>query len=125
MRFHNIGLSFLALVIATASIPITFSLSTSPGELRVLAQTPEAQKAQADSLLDQGIEQAQKSQFQAALLSYEQALQIYREIKDRALEGSVLRNLGNAYQSLGDYQKAIDFHQQSLAIRQTNRRSRP
>jgi CHAT domain-containing protein len=28
----------------------------------------------------------------------------------------VLGNLGNAYDSLGDYQKAIDFHQQSLAI---------
>jgi CHAT domain-containing protein/Flp pilus assembly protein TadD len=116
MRYPNIGLSFLALVIATASTPITFSLSTSSGELRVVAQTPEARKAQADRLLEQGNQQYQKGEFKAALLSWEQALQIYRKIGDRALEGRALGNLGLAYGSLGDYQKAIDFYQQGLAI---------
>ena len=32
--------------------------------------------------------------------------------------GSALINLGNAYNSLGEYQQAIDFHQQFLAIAQ-------
>ncbi|MBD2359424.1 hypothetical protein H6G41_33435 [Tolypothrix sp. FACHB-123] len=49
MRVPNLGLSFLALVIATASTPITFSFSAAPGELRVLAQTPQARKDEADS----------------------------------------------------------------------------
>jgi CHAT domain-containing protein/tetratricopeptide (TPR) repeat protein len=116
MRFPNIGLSFLALVIATASTPITFSLSSSPGELQVMAQTPTDRKPEADRLLIQGYQQLQKGEFKAALLAYEQALQIYREIGNRADEGIVLGEMGIAYAYLGDYQKAIEFFQQGLAI---------
>ncbi|MBD2213053.1 CHAT domain-containing protein [Nostoc linckia FACHB-104] len=39
-----------------------------------------------------------------------------REVKDRNGEGTALVNLGNTYDSLGDYPKAIDYYQQSLAI---------
>ncbi|MEO0966756.1 MAG: tetratricopeptide repeat protein, partial [Cyanobacteria bacterium J06639_18] len=74
------------------------------------------QKAEADRLLNQGIELYQKSQFKAALQSWEQALQIYREIKDRDGEGDILGNLGNVYLSLGEYKKAIELFQQALAI---------
>ncbi|MBD2354933.1 tetratricopeptide repeat protein [Tolypothrix sp. FACHB-123] len=115
MRFHKIALSFLALVIATTSTPITFSPGT-PGELRVLAQTPQARKAEADRLLEQGNQQFQTSQFEAALQSWQQALIIYREIKDRQGESWALGNLGNAYHALGDYPKAIEYLQQTLAI---------
>ncbi|BAY81485.1 TPR repeat-containing protein [Calothrix parasitica NIES-267] len=48
--------------------------------------------------------------------SWEQALKIYREIKDRQGEGDALGNLGIAYFSFGNYSKAIDYHQQHLAI---------
>jgi CHAT domain-containing protein/Tfp pilus assembly protein PilF len=44
-------------------------------------------------------------------------LQIYREIKDRKGESNSLNNLGLAYKSLGQYQKAIDYHTQSLTIK--------
>ncbi|BAY24046.1 TPR repeat-containing protein [Calothrix sp. NIES-2100] len=115
MRFHKIALSFLALVIATASTPITFS-PESPGELQVLAQTPQARKAEADRLFNQGSQQFDTSQFEAALRSWQQALIIYREIKNRQGEGAALGNLGLAYDALGDYPKAIDYHQQFLAI---------
>ena len=74
------------------------------------------QKQEADRLLQQGIQQAQTSNFREALQSWEQALQIYREIKDRQGEANALGNLGIAYDSLGQYQKAIEYHQQSLAI---------
>ncbi|MDF5726288.1 MAG: CHAT domain-containing protein, partial [Rhizonema sp. PD37] len=37
-------------------------------------------------------------------------------IKDRQGEGKALGNLGNAYQNLGDYPKAIEYLQQWLAI---------
>ncbi|MCL1466340.1 CHAT domain-containing protein [Argonema galeatum] len=73
-------------------------------------------KAEADRLLNLGIEQYNKSQFRAALQSWQQALTIYREIGDRQGEANSLGNLGNAYDSLGQYQVAIDYHQQSLAI---------
>lgn len=66
-------------------------------------------KAEADRFLNQGNKQYQTSQFEAALQSCQQALIIYREIKDRKGEGNALGDLGNAYYSLGDYAKAIDY----------------
>lgn len=102
MSLHRIAVVFLTLHIATVSTPTTL-IPLSPGGLRVLAQTPDAQKAEADRLLQQGIEQFQTSQFDAALQSCQQALKIYREIKNRQGEGNALNNLGLAYFNLGDY----------------------
>jgi CHAT domain-containing protein len=73
-------------------------------------------KAEADRLLQQGIKQYETSQFEAAFKSWEEALIIYREIKDRKGEGNALGNLGIAYRALGKYVKAIEYHEQSLAI---------
>ncbi|WP_204150468.1 tetratricopeptide repeat protein, partial [Leptolyngbya sp. CCY15150] len=39
-----------------------------------------------------------------------------REIGDRQGEGNTLGNLGIAYNSLGQYERAIEFHQQYLTI---------
>jgi tetratricopeptide (TPR) repeat protein len=65
--------------------------------------------AEADRLLQLGIEQVRASQFREALESWEQALEIYREPvvheafpqESRAGEGAALGNLGIAYRSLG------------------------
>ncbi len=43
-------------------------------------------------------------------------MEIDREIGDRRGEAISLGNLGNAYYSLGQYQQAIEFQQQSLEI---------
>ena len=82
----------------------------------VMAQTVEEEKKEADRLLQQGIQQYQVSQFEAALQSWQQSLKLYREIKDRLGEGQSLGNLGLAYLSLGNYPKAIEYQEQSLAI---------
>jgi Flp pilus assembly protein TadD len=68
-----------------------------PGGLPVVAQTVDQRKAEADRLLQQGIQQFQTSQFEAAFQSWQQALQLYRAIKDRRGEGYALGGLGNAY----------------------------
>ena len=103
----------LLVVLSTAFVPnLPMVLMTS----QVLAQTVDARKAEAGRLLQQGIEQAQTSHLTAALQSWQQALQIYRETKDPLGESAALRNLGNAYYFLGDYPKAIDYLQQSLKI---------
>ena len=78
--------------------------------------TPEQKKAEADRLLNQGVEEYDRSQYRQALQSWQQALTIYREIGDRGGEGNALGNLGSAYHSLGQYQLAIDYHQQALTI---------
>jgi CHAT domain-containing protein len=119
MRYRRLGLTafvtFLATILsADLGLPVLnryFSQNS-----QVLAQTSDARTTEADRLLQQGIQQFQTSQFEAALQSWQKALTIYREIKDRLGEEQSLGNLGSAYNALGDYSKAIDYYQQSLAI---------
>ncbi|MGV2390910.1 MAG UNVERIFIED_CONTAM: tetratricopeptide repeat protein [Microcystis novacekii LVE1205-3] len=47
---------------------------------------------------------------------HQQSLAITRELDDRSGEASSLGNLGVDYHLLGQYQKAINYHQQSLEI---------
>ncbi|XGV97330.1 MAG: tetratricopeptide repeat protein [Leptolyngbya sp. BL-A-14] len=98
--------------------PLPSLLAVSYPHQRASAQTPTEQtrKAAAKELFQQGIQQFQTSQFQAALKSWQQALTIFKEIGDRQGEAASLGNLGLAYFSLGQYAIAIEFHQQSLAI---------
>ncbi|MEG4091796.1 MULTISPECIES: hypothetical protein [unclassified Microcoleus] len=110
MKLQKIGLSGLISILAALTIGefrfipnSQFKIINSPA----LAQTQAQRKAEADRLLDQGRQQYQISQFQAALQSWQQALIIYREIKDRQSEGKALGNLGVAYDSLDDYAKAL------------------
>ncbi|GAB4174195.1 MAG: CHAT domain-containing protein [Coleofasciculaceae cyanobacterium] len=125
MRLQKIGLITFITVLATLvnvdlGVSVLGQFIQNPKSKiqnsQVLAQTPDARKAEADKLLDQGVELLNTSQFEAALQSWQEALIIYREIKDRRGEGASLSNLGIAYRNLGDYTKAIEYHQQSLAI---------
>jgi CHAT domain-containing protein/tetratricopeptide (TPR) repeat protein len=116
MRSCKIGLDVLICLLAVVSTslgsraPVVFTAS------RVLAQTNTERKAEAEKVMQRGCEQLQSSRFTAALQSWQQALLIYREIKDRQGEGKTLVNLGLAYHILGDYGKAIEYYQQSLPI---------
>jgi CHAT domain-containing protein/tetratricopeptide (TPR) repeat protein len=119
MRFQRIGLSALVTFLATI-LSIDLKLPILDWQLiqnsQVLAQTPTDRKAEANRLFQQGIEQFDTSQFEAALQSWQKALIIYREIKDRYGEGASVGSLGLAYHALGDYTKAIEYQQQTLAI---------
>jgi tetratricopeptide (TPR) repeat protein len=116
MRLHNLGLSAFVCLLVVFSTSWVPNLSMVFTASQVLAQTGNQRKTEADRLLQQGFQQAQNSQFTPALQSWRQALQIYREIKDRLGEGQSLGNLGNAYLNLGEYPKAIEYEQQWLAI---------
>lgn len=80
------------------------------------AQIPTERKAAADRLFQQGMQESLSSQFQAALKSWQQALSVYRELKDRKGEGDTLRNLATTYFQVGDYDKGFEYQQQALAI---------
>ncbi len=82
----------------------------------VQAQTSQSRQTEGDRLFNQGNQQFQLSQFEAAFQSWQQALAIYREIKDRSREGAALGNLGLAYLSLGKYEKAIEYQLQSAEL---------
>jgi CHAT domain-containing protein/Tfp pilus assembly protein PilF len=71
---------------------------------------------EASRLFDLGVQQLNRSQYREAILSFEQALEIFREIEYRQGQGAVLGSLGIAYRNLRDYRQAIDFHEQQLAI---------
>ena len=103
----------LLLTLIPSLLPIpSYLLSTT-----AQGQTNQDRKTQADKLLRQGNQQAQRSQYKDAIQSWEQALAIYQKLKDRNGEAKSLNNLGGAYFQLGQYPKAIEFYQQSLAIK--------
>ncbi len=87
-----------------------------------VAETTADQKAvadnfKADQLLDEGTDLLfDHYRPDEALQSWQQALIIYREIKDRQGEGDALNNLGIAYYDLGQYTTAIEYCQQHLAL---------
>ena len=111
MRPQKIGLIALLAVLTPLTIdkvPLIQNPKSKIQHSQVLAQTPEARKAEANRLKQQGIEQAQTRQFEAAFQSWQQALLIYQEIKDRQGEGRVLNNLDLGYYLLSDYAKAVD-----------------
>ena len=111
-RLTHVFLASISLFLL-ATIPL---LTTPDSLFPAIAQTTDARQVEADQLLRQGLQQYQTGQFPAALNSWQQALQIYRALKNRLGEGAALGNLGLAYQSLGNHTKAIEYAQQYLAI---------
>jgi len=92
-------------------------LSLELGKLLSSSQHPrEVREATADILFQWGLEQAYVSQVLVALQCWQQCLIIYRAIHNRQSEAKSLDNLGIAYYSLGEYEKAITYHKKSLAI---------
>ena len=67
-------------------------------------------------LLDMAHSQKMDGQLDAARVSLEQALEIYRETGDRAGEGTTLNNIGYIYSARGENAMALDYLQKSLKI---------
>jgi CHAT domain-containing protein/Tfp pilus assembly protein PilF len=65
----------------------------------------------------QGDAHAVNERYQAALESYQQALAIVRQQKNRPWEWVILNQMGKAYQELGQLQPALEAYQQSVVIR--------
>ena len=81
---------------------------------------------EANQKLQAGIEHFKRSEFRIALVLWEESLTFFLadEVRttffqdSRQGEAASLGNLGLAYYSLGEYDRAIEFHQQSLNINQ-------
>jgi CHAT domain-containing protein len=84
--------------------------------LQSVAQTSSAGKNQADKLIKEGEKLRDTNKLQAALEKFSEALNIYRQNKNKAGEGKALNNLGNTYGDLGQIQKAISYYQQGLEV---------
>lgn len=96
------------------SLPSVVLISDQGGS--AIAQTTSDRKAEADYLLEQGLQQLKARHPQVAIQSWQQSLKIYREIKDQRGEGWSLGGLGLAYRELGNYEKAINYLQKQLEL---------
>jgi hypothetical protein len=78
MRSPNKILAVLTLLttLTISDFPLIQNPKSKIQNSQVLAQTPDARKAEADRLRKQGIEQYQASQYESALQSWQQALVI-------------------------------------------------
>jgi CHAT domain-containing protein/uncharacterized protein HemY len=91
-------------------------VTTAASAIGVQAQTVDARKVEADRVFQQAVEQIKTKQAQAALKLFEQALLIYREIKDREREGRTLGSIGLVYAEFGNNTQAIKYYEQRLVI---------
>ena len=82
----------------------------------VMAQTLEEQGEEVDRLMMLGFNQYQDSEFPEAIASWEQALELYREMGNGGGESWVLANLANVYRILGDYPQSEEYYRRSLEI---------
>ncbi|MEM0978690.1 MAG: tetratricopeptide repeat protein [Cyanobacteria bacterium P01_H01_bin.58] len=81
--------------------------------------------AEATNLSRRALEQYNESAFQEALQLLEQALELYQRKTtqttfpkvSRQQESITLGNIGNTYDALGEYELAIDFQNQSIALK--------
>ncbi|RAM48186.1 MAG: hypothetical protein C6Y22_28985, partial [Hapalosiphonaceae cyanobacterium JJU2] len=79
-------------------------------------QTQNLFAQQVERLLEQALQQTQQQQHQQAIQTFQQALNLARELKDKKLEASVLVWLGFNFQSIGELQEALKYYNQSLPL---------
>ncbi|MGW3782966.1 tetratricopeptide repeat protein [Micromonospora chokoriensis] len=70
----------------------------------------------AGAFYDLGWVQSTTGHPRQALLSYEQALNLYRETGHRGNEAATLTNIGGVYNRLGDRERALAYYEQALPI---------
>jgi CHAT domain-containing protein/tetratricopeptide (TPR) repeat protein len=85
-------------------------------EARVLWRKSGDQDEEAAALISMGRLQLGLAQYQKALDSLTEALNISRAVKYLRGEAQALANISNIYVDLGDYTKALDFNQQALPL---------
>ena len=87
--------------------------------LSISAQKPTnvAPKTEVDKLFQQAIKQYRRGKYPQALKTYEQVLEIRRQLKDKAGIAQTLNNMGELYYWSQKNDKALEVLQQALAIR--------
>jgi tetratricopeptide (TPR) repeat protein len=117
MHYSQISLTALTtLVLTISSIPANFPAIFPPSQ--VLAQTANNQQAEASRLEKQGFAEFNKKQLTNARQYWQQALTLYKEIKDPKRESFLLILIGMTYQIENKHTTAIDYLQQALTISQ-------
>ncbi len=114
MRKNYLATGLVALFVATGTVAAAswFPLPSLPS--RAQAQTG----ADADRLIEQGLEQQQAGEINAAIASFQRARDLFQALGERQNAAIAMTNLGSAYQDRGDYQRARALHAQALTLAQ-------
>jgi CHAT domain-containing protein/Tfp pilus assembly protein PilF len=123
-RFLTLLCSTLIIFILSSALPLSLPslwAQTLPQE-RLQERYAEAQR-----LFQQGIQESQLGQLEAAIASYQQALTLYQDpeirqahpTESQEVTGAAQVNMGMAYNALGQYTEAIDVLQQALVIQES------
>ncbi|MBD2301660.1 DUF2225 domain-containing protein [Nostoc sp. FACHB-190] len=80
-------------------------------------QTSDTRKVEADKLFQEGVQQYRRGEYPKALQTYQQVLEIRRQMGDKAGIGQTLNNIGLVYNGLQQNDKALEILQQALTIR--------
>ncbi len=80
------------------------------------ARTEDRSRLNAEDLFRQGLSQARDNNFDQAISTYAQALDLYRQLKDREREADTLLATGDAYEYAGQDDKAVGYYEQTLQI---------
>ncbi|HBB34383.1 MAG TPA: hypothetical protein DDZ80_28525 [Cyanobacteria bacterium UBA8803] len=114
---HRLKSLSLAITIPLLSLTSALLLLTLNFEsLVVQAQTSEDSLVEANRLVELGVTQFRASQFESAIHSWQQALAIYRNLRNLSGEAKSLEHLGWSHLYLGQYEQATEFYHQRLAI---------
>jgi CHAT domain-containing protein len=117
-RLKSLSLATATLLLSVTSPLLPLTLKLEP--LVAQAQTTQDSKAEAERLNREGLQLANSRQFREALEKFQQALVIFRKIGDREKQATILRNIADVYENLGEYPKVLEFYleyyQQVLAI---------
>jgi CHAT domain-containing protein len=104
------SLEIVAAVYPARALPVVYELQ--------IAQQP-ATKEDANRLLQERLElyrQGKADLLLQAIKKWEEALSLFRAAGDRKEEATVLNNIGNAYNTLGEKQKALEYYNQALPL---------
>lgn len=102
---------------ANFSLSQTIAVAESNLVAEKLAQQPNNPKAEAERLMQQGDRFVKARQYTLAATSFEQALAIYRRIKDAQNEKIVTQRLIMTYSQLGADEKMMSLIRQSQVLR--------
>ena len=96
-----------------------YRLRVNSGQTYPLLSDTALEQAEANRLLEQGLQEFRENKTDQAFMFWQNALDIYRIIADRIGEAQALGNLGIAHHNLGQYRQALDLYTQQLNIART------
>jgi CHAT domain-containing protein len=104
----------LIVFILFAMVGIPFALQNPTLQARAQGQT--AQTSTAQTLRNQGLEQAKNRQFAAAAQSLKQSLELFQQAKDMKAIDAVLADLDRVYSQMGDIKGVIEWRKQRVEL---------